>query len=159
MKKGVLFIRTPFFRCVRQAHVLDGNSPLRKNKLLSPAGLRDELLRCGLVSVDLTIEEFELAEENSPRYPRLSIYDRIALAIAKFRRILLLTGDNALREAAKCENVAVVGTIGIFDQLLNGGYISEYEYKFCLLELQKHNGKEVRLPKSEITLRLQRLNK
>lgn len=92
------------------------NSDAINDELLSPTGLRDELLRCGLVSVDLTIEEFELAEEYSPRYPRLSIYDRIALAIAKFRKILLLTGDNALREAAKCENVAVVGTIGILDQ-------------------------------------------
>jgi len=45
------------------------------------------------VRVDLTIEEFELAEEFGPRYPRLSIYDRIALAIAKSREIVLLTGD------------------------------------------------------------------
>ncbi|MGI6113719.1 MAG: PIN domain-containing protein [Mahellales bacterium] len=135
------------------------NSDAIDDELLSPIGLRDELLRCGLVSVDITIEEFELAEEFGPRYPRLSIYDRIALAIAKSREIVLLTGDGALREAAKFENVNVIGTIGILDQLLDGGYINTNDYKLCLLELQKHNGKEVRLPKSEISLRLQRLNK
>ena len=129
------------------------------DELLSPAGLRDELLRCGLVGVELTIEEFELAEEFGPRYPRLSIYDRIALAIAKVRKIVLLTGDGALRKAAKCEKVNLLGTIGILDQLLIGNYIDKRDYEFCLLELQKCNGQEVRLPKNEITLRLQRLKK
>ena len=75
------------------------------DELLSPTGLRDKLLQCGLVGVELTTEEFELAEEFGPRYPRLSIYDRIALAIAKVRKIVLLTGDGALRKAAKCEKV------------------------------------------------------
>lgn len=34
------------------------NSEALENELLSPVGLSDELLRCGLVSVELTIEEF-----------------------------------------------------------------------------------------------------
>ncbi|KLU59276.1 hypothetical protein CEB3_c42620 [Peptococcaceae bacterium CEB3] len=80
------------------------NSDAIDDELLSPVGLCSELLRCGLVSVDLTIEEFDLAEEFGPRYPQLSIYDRIALAIAKVRKIVLLTGDGALRKAAKCES-------------------------------------------------------
>ena len=134
------------------------NSDAIDDELLKPIGIRDELLRCGLVRVELTIQEFELAEEFGPRYPRLSIYDRIALAISKSRKIVLLTGDGALREAAKRENVTVNGTIGILDQLLEGNYINEGEYKLCLLELQKRNGQEVRLPKSEITSRLQRFN-
>ena len=91
--------------------------------------------------------------------PRLSIYDRIALAIAKVRKIVLLTGDGALRKAAKCEKVNLLGTIGILDQLLIGNYIDKRDYEFCLLELQKSNGQEVRLPKNEITSRLQRLKK
>ena len=66
------------------------NSDAIDNELLSPRGLRDELLRCGLVKVELTIDEFDLAEE------------------------------------------------------------------FGLLKLQKHNGQEIRLPKAEIELRLQR---
>lgn len=135
------------------------NTDAIDDELLSPAGLRDELLRRGLVSVELTIEEFTLAEELGLRYLQLSIYDRIALAIAKMRNIILLTGDGALRKAAKNENVGILGTIGVLDQLLGGKYIPEREYEYCLLELQRHNGKEVRLPKSEISSRLQRLKK
>jgi predicted nucleic acid-binding protein len=135
------------------------NSDAIDDELFSPAGLRDELLRCGLVSVELTVEEFYLAEKFGPRYPRLSIYDRIALAIAKVRNIVLLTGDGALRKAANSEKVNILGTIGILDQLLDGNYIPESEYERCLLELQRHNGQVVRLPKSEINSRLQRLKK
>lgn len=93
------------------------NSDAINDELLSPVHLRGELLRCGLISVELTLEEFDLAEEFGPRYPNLSIYDRIALAIAKVRKIILLTGDGALRKAAKCENVGIWGTIGVLDQL------------------------------------------
>ena len=129
------------------------------DELLSPSGLREKLLQCGLISVELTIEQFGLAEELGSRYPQLSIYDRIALAIAIVRKIVLLTGDRALRQAAKRENVKVLGTIGILDQLLHGSYIDEHNYEFCLQELQKHNGQEVRLPRSAINSRLQRLKK
>lgn len=148
-------IELPF--CLPYTYIM--NVDAIDDELLSPAGLRDKLLRCGLVSVELTIEEFNLAEEFGPRYPKLSIYDRIALAIAKVRKIVLLTGDGALRKAAKSENINIFGTIGILDQLLDGNYIAEHEYERCLLELQKHNGQEVRLPKSEINSRLLRLKK
>lgn len=148
-------IELPF--CLPYAYIM--NSDAIDDELLSPTGLREELLRCGLVSVELTAEEFNLAEEFGPRYPQLSIYDRIALAIAKVRNIVLLTGDGALRKAAKSEYVKILGTIGILDQLLDGNYIAENEYERCLLELQRHNGQVVRLPKSEINSRLQRLKK
>ena len=134
------------------------NTDAIEDELLSPTGLRDELLRCGLVGVDLEIEEFELAESFGTKYIKLSIYDRIALSIAKLRKITLLTGDGALRRAAIAEGVTVIGTIGVLDQLYNGSFIDETEYKFCLIELQSHNGQEVRLPKAEITARLQKLH-
>lgn len=135
------------------------NTDAIDDELLSPTGLRKDLLRCGLVSVELATEEFNLAESFGMLYPRLSIYDRIALSIAKVRNIKLLTGDNALRKAAKIENVNVIGTIGILDRLFEGKHITEKEYKNCLLELKRHNGQEVRLPKSEINSRLQRKKK
>jgi predicted nucleic acid-binding protein len=134
------------------------NSDAIKDELLSPPGLCDELLRHGLLGVQITIEEFEIAETYGNKYPRLSVYDRIALAIAKTRNIVLLTGDKSLRKAAICENVNFLGTIGVLDKLLDGNYINEYDYKFCLLEFQKHNNKKIRLPKSEIASRLQNLD-
>lgn len=134
------------------------NSDSIEDELLSPTGLRDELLRCGLVSVDIEIEEFELAESFGSKYLKLSIYDCIALSIAKVRNITLLTGDGALRKAAVDEGVSVIGTIGVLDQLYDGGFIDEGEYEFCLLELQRCNGQEVRLPKAELATRLQKLH-
>lgn len=135
------------------------NSDAVDDELLSPSGLRDKLLGHGLVKVEITTEEFELAQDYGKPYPQLSIYDRIALAIAKARKVILLTGDGALRKAAQCEKVELMGTIGILDELMSGGLIEKIEYEYCLLEMQRHNGHEIRLPKSELTIRLQNLYK
>ena len=129
-----------------------------EDELLSPIGIRDELIKYGLVSVELEIEEFELADFFVAKYKRLSTFDCIALAIAKIRKITLLTGDGELRKVADAEDVTVIGTIKLLDQLLDGNYINKSEYKYCLLELQKHNGQEVRLPKDEIATRLRDLH-
>ena len=125
------------------------------SELLTPVGFREELTAAGLVGVDLTIEEFFLAESWGRIYPRLSVQDRIALAIAKERKIILLTGDMALRKAAAKEGVEIMGTLGILDQLYQGDYISDSEYRECLLGLQLHNGGEVRLPRAELKRRLE----
>lgn len=134
------------------------NSDTIKDELLSPRGLCNELLNHGLVSVEITIEEFEIAEGYGTKYPRLSRYDRIALAIAKCRDITLLTGDKSLRKSANCENVNVLGTLGILDELLAGNYINKDEYKFCLSKFLKYNGDKIRLPKHDIISRLKNLN-
>ena len=126
------------------------------DEILSPAGLGGKLLKHGLVGIEITIDEFELAEKFCVFYPRLSKYDRIALAIAKIRRIVLLTGDGTLRKAAKSENVSILGTLAVLDRLYEGKYITVDEYEFCIMELKRNNGAQVRLPKEEINSRLQR---
>lgn len=125
-----------------------------EEELLSPEGLKEELKTAGLIGVDITIEEFMMADSWGQIYKRLSVQDRIALSIAKCRNIVLLTGDKALREAAAAENVMIMGTIGILDKLYEGSYVTDEEYMYCLRELEKHNGKEVRLPKAEIRKRM-----
>ena len=129
-----------------------------ESELLNPEGFKDQLAEAGLVGVDITIEEFFLAQSWGPLYPKLSIQDRIALAIAKQRDITLLTGDKALRMAAAQEGVHVIGTLGILDQLFDGQYIAKDEYLYCLQEFQKHNGGEVRLPRAELKKRLDCFN-
>ena len=124
------------------------------DEILSPFGLGSLLISFGLVSVNLTIDEFSLAEEYGKNYTRLSIYDRIALAIAKERNITLLTGDGALRKAAKQENVPIMGTLGILDQLWDSKRISTSELKECLQQLIANNGGAVRLPREELKSRL-----
>ena len=129
------------------------------SELLSPSGFREDLLEAGLVGVDITIEEFLLADSWGNIYPKLSIQDRIALAIAKRRNIVLLTGDMALRKAATEEGVSIMGTLGVLDQLYEGSYITSDEYEYCLSEFLKRNGGEVRLPNSELKKRIEELGK
>ena len=94
------------------------------DELLSPEDLKENLIELGLHPVELSEKEFYLAEEYRMKYPKPSIYDCVALAIAKVRGITLMTGDGSLRKAAIQENVSVVGTIGLFDQLLERKIIS-----------------------------------
>lgn len=129
------------------------------DELLSPPDLGGKLLKCGLKPVKISIEEFELAQTYGEKYIKLSIYDRIALAIAKKRGITLLTGDGALRKASKKENVRIIGTLGIIDCLLKEGLIDTEEYVTCLQTLKEQNGKAVRLPVDEIELRLEQFRK
>jgi predicted nucleic acid-binding protein len=128
-----------------------------EDELLSPPGLGEQLTSLGLVSVENTIDEFLLADEYGNRYKKLSVYDRIALAIAKCRNITLLTGDRALRKAARRESVNVIGTLGIIDQLFDQDMITTKEYETCLKRLQANNGKGIRLPEAEIISRLQQV--
>lgn len=126
-------------------------------ELLNPPDLKEELLILGLKKTELTTEEFYLAEEFASKYKKPSIYDCIALAIAKVRGITLLTGDGPLRKAAAAEGVTVVGTIGILDQLHNGNYIEDMEYMECIQRLIDKNGGKVRLPERELKLRLKNM--
>ncbi len=126
------------------------------DELLSPPELGQELISHGLKPVEISIEEFELAQLYGKKYIKLSIYDRIALAIAKNRNIVLLTGDGPLRRASRQEGVQVIGTLGIIDQLLQRDLINDKEYVDCLQRLKKQNGGAVRLPSTEIAARLER---
>lgn len=127
---------------------------LRK-EIINPPELLADLQKRGLVGVDLTIEEFFYADELSKKYVKLSGYDRTALAVAKYRKIPLLTGDNPLRKAAEKEGVEVFGTIGLLDILYEGDFINKLEYQFCLESLLEH--KERRLPEEELQKRIDSL--
>ena len=123
-----------------------------REEIIDPPKLLDELVQRGLQGVELTTEEFYYAAELSSKYVKLSGYDRIALAIAKFRNITLLTGDGALRKAAKAEGVDVIGTIGILDRLFDEDYISKTEYLLCLNSLLADANR--RLPINELKKRI-----
>ncbi len=126
-----------------------------EEELLSPPGLGQELISYGLVPVEISIEEFFLAEQYGYSYKKLSIHDRVELEIAKNRKITLLTGDRALRKAAPCEGVPFIGTLGILDQLWNQQQITVDELRICLQRLLDNNSGAVRLPESEILSRLE----
>ncbi|MCC8163366.1 MAG: hypothetical protein LIO86_09470 [Lachnospiraceae bacterium] len=130
------------------------NEEAAEDELLTPPGLSEDLVRYGLQKIELMEEEFYLAEEYVARYAKPSLYDCIALAVAKTRGITLLTGDGPLRKAAAAEGVEVMGTIGILDRLYEENYIEEAEFHHCMGELMKHNGGKVRLPMAELQKRM-----
>ena len=130
------------------------NEDAIEDELLSPKELREILVGLGLRAVELSEEEFYLAEEYNAKYVKPSLYDCVALAIAKARGIMLMTGDGPLRKAAEQENVSVIGTIGVLDQLYEGQYIEREEYVDCIKELLQNNGKKVRLPEKELQKRI-----
>ena len=77
---------------------------LRK-EIISPSELLDGLQKRGLIGVDLTIEEFFYADELSKKYVKLSGYDRTALAVAKFRNILMVSSMcKIIRNAIQCKH-------------------------------------------------------
>ena len=133
------------------------NSDAIEDEVLSPEGLGRELVELGLQPVDITIEEFLYAEDLGRMYKQLSRYDRIALAIAKKRSIILLTGDKALRKAALTEGVSLMGTIGLLDQLWTEGRIEQEEYQGCLKAWLDQQTYGRRLPKNELLERLRGL--
>ena len=53
-----------------------------------------------------------------PKYPRASRNDLFALALAKQESCPLVTGDNALRKACEKEEIDLLGTIWIMNQLV-----------------------------------------
>ena len=63
------------------------------DELLSPAGLSENLLALGLVETELEEDEFFCAEIYMESYPKLSVYDGVALAMAKCRRITMKVFD------------------------------------------------------------------
>ena len=122
-------------------------------------GMREKLLRLGLQPTELTENEFYYGLKMAEAHPKLSEYDCSALAIAKHRGLVLMTGDATLRKAALSEGVSVMGTIGLLDTLYEDGKITSVEYRECLLLLIKVNGREVRLPYAELQKRLDRIDK
>lgn len=135
------------------------NEDAIEDELLSPKELRKKLVNLGLRAVELTEEEFYLAEEYNQKYLKPSLYDCVALAIAKVRGITLMTGDGPLRKAAKQEHVQVLGTIGVLDQLLDGKYIDNEEYRYCINALLLNNGGKVRLPEQALLKCIEKINR
>jgi len=138
----------------RSDHAFYMSRDAMDDELLAPQGLNAALRAFGLKPVDIDLDEFYLAENYRSSYPRLSKYDALALAIAKQRSWILLTGDAAMRAAAKQEHIDCKGTLWLLDDFFNTGVINRTQYIKILNDIQEFNGREIRLPKSEIAQRL-----
>lgn len=87
------------------------------------------LLQAGLKVKSLNSESVKKTQTLIQQYPRPSVMDHSALALALQERCPLLTGDKDLRVAAKKEGVDVHGTIWIIEELLSQKIIQQSQAK------------------------------
>lgn len=81
----------------------------------------------GLIFESLTSEEMGEISPMMGRYPKPSYYDISVLVLARSRHTILITGDEALRNAAADNSVECRGTCWLIDYLANEGLITYTE--------------------------------
>ena len=111
------------------------------------------LMDLGLRLEELDVKEVMLAQTYSLRLRALSVPDSFALALAKSRSWILLSGDRKLVRLAKEEEVAVHGVLWLFDRMYDEGVADGTKLFNSLRAITAHP--RCRLPKAEIEKRLQ----
>src|SRR3990167_830402 len=76
------------------------------------------LLQFGLINKSMSGELVAEAYDLHQKHMKPSVNDMLALTLAKHEGCQLLTGDKALRDAAKELNLEVHGTIWLVEQML-----------------------------------------
>lgn len=82
------------------------------------------LLELGLQPLELSPDSMRYAGDLVARYRGPSTNDCFALALANQEQCPLLTGDQALRNAAEEEQLEVMGTLWLVEELVRQGVIS-----------------------------------
>lgn len=98
---------------------------LLREELLNPPF--DSLAELGLVVGNLTSEEVGEIPVLMARYPEPSFCDISVLILARSKNTVLITGDQALRNAAADNSVDCHGTCWLIDFLANQGLITYTE--------------------------------
>ena len=114
----------------------------------------DHLVSLGLRVVEVSGGGVGNALRYRQRRPSLSVSDSFALALAKERKWLLLTGDGTLRELASVEEVECHGLLWLLDIMEEAGILGVQSLHDGLTALAAHP--RCRLPRREITIRLER---
>jgi predicted nucleic acid-binding protein len=114
----------------------------------------ERLVRLGLRVAEVSDEGVGNALRYRQQRSSLSVPDSFALALAKERAWLLLTGDGQLRELAVGENVECHGVLWLLDIMEEAGIPGIQPLHDGLTALAAHP--RCRLPRREITIRLER---
>lgn len=101
------------------------------------------LLQMGLQTLSLTGQSMSYVAQLSNQYHKTSMYDLMALSLAKQESCPLLTGDKALRDAAQKEVVLIKGTVWVLEQLVVHQKIVKNQ-AITALDIMKSKGR--RLP-------------
>jgi len=114
----------------------------------------ESLVRLGLRVEEVSKEGVARALRYRQQRASLSVPDCFALALAKERQWLLLTGDGKLRELAGSEGVECHGVLWLLDMMEEAGTPAIQSLHDGLTALAAHP--RCRLPRREITIRLER---
>jgi hypothetical protein len=112
-----------------------------------------------LVQLGLRIEELgEDGVRHAIAYRRqrrvLSLPDAFALELARRHGWVLLTGDGALRELARREQVACHGLLWLLDRMQDEAVVTVQALRDGLRQIEAHP--RCRLPKRDVRIRLER---
>jgi predicted nucleic acid-binding protein len=114
----------------------------------------DRLVGLGLRIEEVTKEGVANALRYRQQRSALSVPDSFALALAKERQWLLLSGDGELRKLAGGENVECHGVLWLLDIMEEAGTPAIKSLHDGLAALAAHP--RCRLPRREITIRIER---
>ncbi len=114
----------------------------------------DSLVRLGLRVEEVSKEGVANALRYRQQRATLSVPDSFALALAKERQWLLLTGDGQLRDLAGGEDVECHGVLWLLDMMEETGTPAIQSLHDGLTVLAAHP--RCRLPRREITIRIER---
>lgn len=106
------------------------------------------LLNMGLKRLSLSSKYMKYFSQLVPQYKKTSIHDLMALSLAKQENCPLLTGDKALREAGKNEQIQVKGTIWVLEELIKHGKISKKD-AYIALDKMKNAGRRLPFDKAK----------
>lgn len=109
------------------------------------------LVTLGLEVMEVKPEAVRYAETLGERYRSAGALDLLALALARQECCPLLSGDKALRQAAKKEGVDVRGTIWLVGEMLQTKVVSRKQAKAAYAAML-NDGR--RLPEDEIKKQL-----
>jgi len=114
----------------------------------------DGLVRRGLRVEEVSKEGVAKALLYRQQRATLSVPDSFALALAKERQWLLLTGDGQLRDLAGGEDVECHGVLWLMDLMQEAGTPGVQPLHDGLMAIAAHP--RCRLPRREITIRVER---
>ncbi len=114
----------------------------------------NHLLQFGLIAKTLNGDLMSEAYSLHQRYIRTSVNDMLALILSKHEGCQLLTGDKALREAAKELNVEVHGTIWLVEQMIQNEKIT---VEVASVGFQRMRDSGSRLPWGEVEVMLRKV--
>jgi predicted nucleic acid-binding protein len=120
-------------------------------ELIDPPG--NDLIQMGYEALQINEEAIKKITLLREQYLKPSTNDLFALLLAKLNSCALVTGDDALRRAAKEEGVPVYGLLWILDNLIGSNIIEPHEAADALEKILAEGSW---LPRKECEARLKK---